>query len=74
MNQSNKLLLIKCMVWNHSNALSSPYIYHQFIILEEDTDAASAVKQMHDKEEAETIIVKNKNDEDMSALLLIVIF
>ena len=36
------------------------YVHHQFIILEEDTDAASAVKQMHDKK-AETIIVKNQN-------------
>lgn len=43
------------------------YIHHQFIILEEDTDAASAVKQMHDKK-AETIIVKNKNDEHVGII------
>ncbi|HEU5120421.1 MAG TPA: potassium transporter TrkG [Candidatus Nitrosocosmicus sp.] len=38
------------------------YMHHQLIILDEDTDAATAVKQMHDKK-AETIIVKNKSDE-----------
>src|SRR5690348_6946199 len=38
------------------------YIHHQLIILDEETDAATAVKQMHDKK-AETIIVKNKKDE-----------
>lgn len=43
------------------------YVHHQFIILEEDTDAASAVKQMHDKK-AETIIVKNKNDEHIGII------
>ena len=43
------------------------YVHHQFIILEEDTDAASAVKQMHDKK-AETIIVKNKNDEHVGII------
>lgn len=37
-------------------------MHHQIIILDEDTDAATAVKLMHDKK-AETIIVKNKNDE-----------
>ena len=38
------------------------YMHHQIIILDEDTDSATAVKQMHDAK-AETIIVKNKNDE-----------
>ncbi len=38
------------------------HMHHQLIILEEDTDAATAVKLMHDKK-AEAIIVKNKNDE-----------
>ncbi len=38
------------------------YIHHQIIILDEDIDAATAVKLMHDAK-AETIIVKNKNDE-----------
>ncbi|MBA2268876.1 MAG: CBS domain-containing protein [Nitrosopumilus sp.] len=38
------------------------YMHHQLIILDEDIDAATAVKLMHDKK-AETIIVKNKNDE-----------
>ena len=38
------------------------YLHHQIIILDEDTDSATAVKQMHDAK-AETIIVKNKNDE-----------
>ena len=38
------------------------YMHHQLIILDEDTDAATAVKLMHDKK-AETIIVKNKSDE-----------
>ena len=38
------------------------YMHHQLIILDEETDAASAVKIMHDKN-AETIIVKNKKDE-----------
>lgn len=38
------------------------YTHHQFIILDEDSDAATSVKQMHDNK-AETIIVKNKKDE-----------
>ena len=38
------------------------YMHHQLVILDEETDAASAVKLMHDKK-AETIIVKNKKDE-----------
>ena len=38
------------------------YMHHQLVILDEETDAAFAVKLMHDKK-AETIIVKNKNDE-----------
>ena len=38
------------------------YMHHRLIILDEDTDAATAVKLMHDKK-AETIIVKNKSDE-----------
>lgn len=38
------------------------YIHHRFIILDEDFAAAPSVKQMHD-EKAETIIVKNKNEE-----------
>jgi trk system potassium uptake protein TrkH len=37
-------------------------MHHQLIILDENTDAATAVKLMHDKK-AETIIVKNKSDE-----------
>ncbi|MBA2267323.1 MAG: CBS domain-containing protein [Nitrosopumilus sp.] len=38
------------------------YTHHNFIIIDEDTDAANAVKLMHEKK-AETIIVKNKNEE-----------
>ena len=38
------------------------YMHHQLVILDEETDAATAVKLMHDKK-AETIIVKNKKDE-----------
>lgn len=38
------------------------YAHGRFIILDEDTDAANAVKLMHGRK-AETIIVKNKNDE-----------
>lgn len=38
------------------------YMHHQIIILDEDIDSATAVKQMHDAK-AETIIVKNKTDE-----------
>ena len=38
------------------------YLHHQIIFLDEDIDAATAVKQMHDAK-AETIIVKNKKDE-----------
>ena len=38
------------------------YLHHQIIFLDEDTDAATAVKQMHDVK-AETIIVKNRKDE-----------
>jgi trk system potassium uptake protein len=38
------------------------YMHHQIIILDEDIDAATAVKQMHDAK-ADIIIVKNKNDE-----------
>ena len=37
-------------------------MHHQLIVLDEEIDAATAVKLMHDKK-AETIIVKNKNDE-----------
>ena len=37
------------------------YMHHGFIVLDEDTDAASAVKQMHGKK-AEIIIVKEKKD------------
>jgi trk system potassium uptake protein TrkH len=37
-------------------------MHHQIIILDEDIDSATAVKQMHDAK-AETIIVKNKNNE-----------
>jgi trk system potassium uptake protein TrkH len=36
------------------------YIHHGFIVLDDDTDAASAVKQMHGKK-AEIIIVKQKD-------------
>ena len=35
------------------------YAHHNFIVLDEDTDSANAVKLMHGKK-AETIIVKNK--------------
>jgi trk system potassium uptake protein TrkH len=38
------------------------YAHHNFILLDEDTDAANAVKLMHGKK-AETIIVKNKMEE-----------
>jgi trk system potassium uptake protein TrkH len=38
------------------------YINHRFIVLDENTDTASAVKQMHDKK-SDTIIAKNKNGE-----------
>jgi trk system potassium uptake protein TrkH len=38
------------------------HLHHQLVILNEDTDAATAVKLMHDKK-AETIIVKNEKDE-----------
>ena len=38
------------------------YLHHQIIFLDEDIDAATAVKQMHDAK-AETIIVKDKKDE-----------
>jgi trk system potassium uptake protein len=43
------------------------YMHHQLIILDEDTDAATAVKLMHDKK-AETIIVKNKSDEHVGII------
>ncbi len=43
------------------------HMHHQLIILDEDTDAATAVKLMHDKK-AETIIVKNKNDEHVGII------
>ena len=38
------------------------YAHHNFITIDEETDAANAVKLMHDKK-AETIIVNNKNTE-----------
>lgn len=38
------------------------YSHHNYIILDEDTDAANAVKLVHGKK-AETIIVMNKNEE-----------
>src|SRR5690606_12274666 len=38
------------------------YAHHQFIILDEDVDAATAVKLMHGRK-ADTIIVKNKTGE-----------
>jgi trk system potassium uptake protein len=38
------------------------YVHHNFIILDEEIDAANAVKLMHDKK-AETIIVNNKKTE-----------
>jgi trk system potassium uptake protein len=43
------------------------YMHHQIIILDEEIDAATAVKQMHDAK-AETIIVKNKNDENIGII------
>ena len=43
------------------------YMHHQLIILDEDTDAATAVKLMHDKK-AETIIVKNKSDQHVGII------
>jgi trk system potassium uptake protein TrkH len=43
------------------------FMHHQLIILDEETDAATAVKLMHDKK-AETIIVKNKNDEHVGII------
>jgi trk system potassium uptake protein TrkH len=42
-------------------------MHHQLIILDEETDAATAVKLMHDKK-AETIIVKNKNGEHVGII------
>jgi trk system potassium uptake protein len=44
------------------------YMHGQFVILDEDIDAANAVKQMHSKK-AETIIVKGKNDEKYSGIV-----
>lgn len=40
------------------------HIHHQLIILDENIDAATAVKQMHDSK-AETIIVKNEKNENV---------
>ncbi len=37
------------------------YMHHGFIVLDEDTDSASAVRQMHSKK-AEIIIVKQQKD------------
>jgi trk system potassium uptake protein len=47
---------------DHLNRPVLTYAHHNYIILDEDTDAANAVKLMHGKK-AETIIVKNKNEE-----------
>ncbi len=44
------------------------YMHGQFVILDEEIDAANAVKQMHSKK-AETIIVKGKNDEKYSGIV-----
>lgn len=44
------------------------YMHGQFVILDEDIDAANAVKQMHSKK-AETIIVREKNDEKYSGIV-----
>jgi trk system potassium uptake protein TrkH len=44
------------------------YMHHSFVVLDEDTDAASAVKQMHDKK-AEIIIVKQKRDGKFAGIL-----
>ena len=44
------------------------YMHGQFVILDEDIDAANAFKQMHSKK-AETIIVKGKNDEKYSGIV-----
>ncbi|WP_148687576.1 potassium transporter TrkG [Candidatus Nitrosocosmicus hydrocola] len=43
------------------------YIHHQIIILDQDMDSATAVKRMHEVN-AETIIVKNKNDEHIGII------
>ena len=43
------------------------YMHHQIIILDEETDAATAVKLMHEKN-AKTIIVKNKKDEHVGII------
>lgn len=50
------------MVTDPLNRPILTYAHGQFIILDEDTDAANAVKLMHGKK-AETIIVKNKHEE-----------
>ncbi len=44
------------------------YMHHGFIVLDEDTDAASAVRQMHGKK-AEIIIVKQKKDSKFVGIL-----
>ncbi|TVP41729.1 potassium transporter TrkG [Candidatus Nitrosocosmicus arcticus] len=43
------------------------YAHHNFIVLDEDTDAANAVKVMHEKK-AETIVVKNKSEEHVGII------
>lgn len=50
------------MVTDPLNRSVMTYAHGQFIIIDEDTDAANAVKLMHGRK-AETIIVKNKRDE-----------
>ena len=50
------------MVTDPLNRSVLSYAHHLFIILDEDIDAATAVKLMHGKK-AETIIVKNKTNE-----------
>jgi trk system potassium uptake protein TrkH len=55
------------MVTEPLDRLVLSYMHHQLIILDEETDAATAVKLMHDKK-AETIIVKNKNDEHVGII------
>jgi trk system potassium uptake protein len=50
------------MVTDPLNRSVLSYAHHQFIILDEEIDAATAVKLMHGKK-AETIIVKNKMDQ-----------
>lgn len=54
------------MVTDPLNRSVLSYTHHQFIILDEDSDAATSVKQMHDKK-AETIIVKTRKKNTLAS-------